>query len=459
MITTHIKMVTTSICWCLSFMYGVMLSAGCTSDIDNSDEHLSTKVELSGLSPEQMNLLSKLPRNIVIGHRGTTFWAPEETEAAMRWARNMGADYLECDLQMTKDGYLIALHDNNLSRTTDIAEKFSGRENLPANDFTLEELWQLDAGSWFNHAYPSRAQATFVGLDILLFEDVIQIAMGNKIERESYPNGKRKYDIIQNGSTSTIVPRYVKDEKDNGNRPGVYPETKEPWQFKDIELKLKQELLRLGWYAEGGGSLLQIDTISGKSVMGGTPFRVILQTFSKESLQKLHQQFNNPLIPIDFLLWYNPDNKSGSEMNNMGPQSYANWINYGAQNGAIIIGPSISGPPNDYPNMLEPWMADLIRRSGMQIHGYSFDTEEQMLKYSGVWYTSQYGLGKNLVDGWFTNKTGMTRDFFQGPLQEKYLQGENYFISNAGTGFQDNLQLGKEHPTPTEVLQELDYMP
>lgn len=454
MITKSVKTRITSFWGCMLLMFSLTTVEGCTTDVDNSDEHLSTRVEVMTLSPEQMALAAKLPRNIVIAHRGTTFWAPEETEAAMRWARNMGADYLECDLQMTKDGYLIALHDNNLTRTTNIAEVFSGRENLPVNDFTLEELWQLDAGSWFNFDNPSRAQSGFVGLDVLLFEDVIQIAMGKKIKRESYPNGKRIYTKDVNGN---IIPQYVDDEKDNKNRPGVYPETKEPWQFPGIEKKLKEELIRLGWYAEGGGALSVVDTTTGKSVMGGTPFRMILQTFSKESLQKLHQEFNNPLIPIDFLLWYNPDNTNGAEMNNMGAQTYSNWINYGIQNGAIIMGPSISGPPNNYPNLLLPWMADLIRRAGMQIHGYSFDTEEQMLKYSGIWYTSQYGQGQNLVDGWFTNKTGMTRDFFQGKLQQEFLSGHNYFISNAGTGFPDNLQLNKESLNPTEVLQDLGY--
>ena len=57
--------------------------------------------------------------NAIIAHRGTTFWAPEETEAAYRWARNMSADYLEVDIQRSKDGVLLALHDNNLNRSTD----------------------------------------------------------------------------------------------------------------------------------------------------------------------------------------------------------------------------------------------------------------------------------------------------------------------------------------------------
>lgn len=60
---------------------------------------------------DSIKALTDLPRNIVIAHRGTTCWAPEETEVAMRWARNVGADCLELDLQRTKDRYLVALHD------------------------------------------------------------------------------------------------------------------------------------------------------------------------------------------------------------------------------------------------------------------------------------------------------------------------------------------------------------
>lgn len=55
-----------------------------------------------------------------MAHRGSTFWAPEETESAWRWAREMGVDYLESDLQCTKDGVILANHDDNLKRTTNI---------------------------------------------------------------------------------------------------------------------------------------------------------------------------------------------------------------------------------------------------------------------------------------------------------------------------------------------------
>ena len=66
---------------------------------------LPGEVKVKTLPPESREVLDYLPRNIVIAHRGTTYWAPEETEAAMRWARNIGADYLELDLQRTLKPY------------------------------------------------------------------------------------------------------------------------------------------------------------------------------------------------------------------------------------------------------------------------------------------------------------------------------------------------------------------
>ena len=76
-----------------------------------------------------------VPLYAVLAHRGSTYWAPEETESAWRWAREMGADYLESDLQCTKDGIILANHDENLTRTTDIATRFG--DNIPATRLAL----------------------------------------------------------------------------------------------------------------------------------------------------------------------------------------------------------------------------------------------------------------------------------------------------------------------------------
>ena len=161
----------------------------CQDDIRTDGYSTNDVPELLPLSEEQKAVIAYLPKNVIIAHRGTEFWAPEESEAAMRWARNMGADYIECDLQKTKDGVILALHDESLLRTTDIETIYPNRKNDYTSAFTFDELLKLDIGSWFNEANPDQARASFVGLDILTLEDVLAIAEGKRIKRDA--NGKR----------------------------------------------------------------------------------------------------------------------------------------------------------------------------------------------------------------------------------------------------------------------------
>ena len=101
-----------------------------------------------------------VPRPAIIAHRGASYFAPEESAPAYLLAREMGVDYLELDLQRTKDGVLVAVHDDDLRRTTNIAEVFPGREIDTVDKFTFAELQSLNAGSWFNIRFPDRARAS-----------------------------------------------------------------------------------------------------------------------------------------------------------------------------------------------------------------------------------------------------------------------------------------------------------
>ena len=177
-------------------------------------------------------------------------------------------------------------------------------------------------------------------------------------------------------------------------------------------------------------ALKDITTKEGLVGIANTPSRIILQTFSRPSLENLNKVFPRK-IPTCLLLWLDKGNKSGGSMVNDDPISYADWINFAIENGATIMGPSVAGKPNNYDELLAPWMGDLIHRAGMQVHGYSFDTDAQMRKYSGVWYNSELGVGRNLVDGWFTNKADMSVSFFANDLQTLFDAGENHFQSNA----------------------------
>ena len=111
-------------------------------------------------------------RKLNVAHRGASAYAPEHTLAAYRLAIEQGADFVEQDLAVTKDGVLICLHDPSLERTTDVEEKFPTRvtevawEGKPrrvwlANDFTLAEIKTLDAGRWFGAAFEGERVPTF----------------------------------------------------------------------------------------------------------------------------------------------------------------------------------------------------------------------------------------------------------------------------------------------------------
>lgn len=433
-----------------------LTTASCRDVTESLPQTPGENVKLLELSQQQKDVLAYTPRNIIIAHRGSTFGVPEETEAAMRWARNAGADYLECDMQMTKDGVLLALHDDNLSRTTDIATKFPGRENESSNMFTFEELLTLDAGSWFNASSPEQARASFKGLQVITLEDVIMIAQGYRIEKNS--DGTRRLTIIrEENKPNKYKLHYVKDEADNGNRPGVYPETKEPRLFAGIEVKLKSELERLGWYHTDAAQMKKVETVPGKVMIGNTKARVILQTFSRESLTNISKVFTRK-IPTTMLLWLDRADASGASMTNDDPESYAEWVNFAIANGATIIGPSISGEPNNYDELLKPWMAQMVAHAGMHVHGYSFDTEEQMRKYSGTQYTLELGYDKNLVDGWFTNKTDMSVKFFATTMEEFLSKGQYRFKSNAHMGLPDNIQRDKELVNSDAILDQLGYI-
>lgn len=105
-----------------------------------------------------------------IAHRGASAYAPEHTLAAYRLALEQGADYVEQDLAVTSDGVLICLHDDSLERTTDVADVFPDRATVDpatgerrwlAADFTLAEIRQLDAGSWFDPRFAGEGVPTW----------------------------------------------------------------------------------------------------------------------------------------------------------------------------------------------------------------------------------------------------------------------------------------------------------
>jgi len=82
---------------------------------------------------------------MAIAHRGASSYAPENTLAAYDLALQMGAQHIELDVHLSHDGYVVVIHDDTLDRTTDGTGPVCAR--------SLDELRQLDAGSWFGQAY------------------------------------------------------------------------------------------------------------------------------------------------------------------------------------------------------------------------------------------------------------------------------------------------------------------
>ncbi len=90
---------------------------------------------------------------LVIGHRGASAHAPENTLAAFRLAYEAGADGIEFDVRLAKDGVPVVIHDPDLKRT--------GHKQILVSEATSAELSKLDVGSWFNRQFPKRARAEF----------------------------------------------------------------------------------------------------------------------------------------------------------------------------------------------------------------------------------------------------------------------------------------------------------
>ncbi|BBC37374.1 hypothetical protein SGFS_086680 [Streptomyces graminofaciens] len=92
-------------------------------------------------------------RPLVVAHRGASAYAPENTLAAVDMAADMGFSWVENDVQRTKDGELVVIHDATLARTTNVEELYPRRAPWNVRDFTSKEISRLDAGSWFGTRY------------------------------------------------------------------------------------------------------------------------------------------------------------------------------------------------------------------------------------------------------------------------------------------------------------------
>jgi glycerophosphoryl diester phosphodiesterase len=101
----------------------------------------------------------------IIGHRGASGHAPENTLAAFKKAVALGATFIETDLQLSRDARFVAIHDDTLDRTTNGQGK--------VHDQTLAALRRIDAGSWFGSDY--------AGERIPTLEEILEFSKKNDI--------------------------------------------------------------------------------------------------------------------------------------------------------------------------------------------------------------------------------------------------------------------------------------
>lgn len=107
---------------------------------------------------------------LIIGHRGASSHAPENTLAAFQMALDAGADGVEFDVQLAKDGVPVVFHDATLERTGLRPDKVA--------DLTSRQLGKIDVGSWFNLAFPAKAAPEFAGETVPTLVQVLKLLSG-----------------------------------------------------------------------------------------------------------------------------------------------------------------------------------------------------------------------------------------------------------------------------------------
>ncbi len=129
------------------------------------------------------------PGLINVAHAGASSIAPQNTLAAGRAALEDGAHVWGVDVRRTRDGVFILMHDATLDRTTDAEQVFPARAPWQVSDFTLSEIRQLDAGSWFAEedpfgqiaqgAVPSETAASFTSEPVPTLREALEFVADN----------------------------------------------------------------------------------------------------------------------------------------------------------------------------------------------------------------------------------------------------------------------------------------
>jgi len=183
---------------------------------------------------------------LVIAHRGASGYRPEHTLAAYELAIDMGADVIEPDLVSTRDGVLVARHENEISGTTDVSDRreFADRQ-------TTKEIDGTQVSGWFTEDF------TFAELRTLrAIERLPDVRPGNTRFDGRFPVP----------TLAEVVDLARRESRRRRRRIGVYPETKHPTYFAGIGLALEppllRELRRVGWDRRSSPAFVQSFEVS-----------------------------------------------------------------------------------------------------------------------------------------------------------------------------------------------------
>ena len=279
-------------------------------------------------------------KKTLIAHRGASGYAPEHTLEAYRLAIEQGAHYVEQDLQMSKEGVLVCLHDLSLERTTDVQEVFPERyrdvqmggvteRHWFVADFSVEEIKQLDAGSWFGE---EGEQSSFSGAQIPTWQEAIQEIRG---------------------------------------KAGLFPEIKSPEIYREHGFDMEQAVV----------DELKRNALDWPGADSATP--VVIQSFSAESLRRMALELQNRLPRVLLLgegdqAWLSPDElRRVEEFAGIGPDKNLLWAN--------------------------PDLVQWAHRAGLSVTAYTFGSSAVGEGFSDVGEEMTYYLHSLGIDALFTD--------------------------------------------------------
>lgn len=294
---------------------------------------------------------------LVIAHRGASGYRPEHTLEAYQLAIEMGADFIEPDLVSTKDGVLIARHENEISGTTDVADKFPGKKTTKVVD------GQSITG-WFT-------------------EDLTLSEIKTLKAKERLSTRSQKYNGQFLVPTFSEILSLVKSESMKRSRAiGIYPETKHPTYFKRLNLALDKKLVS--------------DLKAAKLDSFLNP--IFIQSFELSILKDLKTQTEHPLIFLIGDLAQVPSDHTGTQKK----QTYQQLL---TDESLKRMKSYIAGVGFHKSHLLDSDFIRLAHKHQLLVHVYTFRSDPAFLEaqYKGqpdLEYLHFFKLG---VDGVFSD--------------------------------------------------------